>query len=563
MKKVLSCLLCAAMLAASAATAVIAADEPVIDRAMLMDDISIPDYQMTGNLGYITNTEDCVKDQNGVSIAFDFNAISATPCTHLVQQQSPDWRHQSALTFTFSNYNGYQAIIYDVTRQEFQIANVGFPRGGINPNMAHVVALKKYEMKPGEWHRLFYSIQGNEVFVYVDGEEILYHNYSGGKNGNLSRSFLMFWPSHIRCMIDNMVVGNDEYNDALDTEENKANILFESDFNDATAPVYDHTVKDVPTWEIKKDEFGNEMKDENGDPIYVQDTDENGKPLTNEDGTPKWKQAVNDKGEPLTHDEDYYKVGNEIVKWAYQTHAGFSFQTFGQCIPYIGVDKATYSGMVTESDAPSLSVADTKGTEGQTFTAAITYNAENGAFASAKNLVLAYDKIFSAAEIANVADGAKVEIHDGNLVDITVPANFNGKLADLVLTVPEANEMAQSASYRYGFIAGANTVFADASGAAIDKDTVKLDGAMAYTENYILGDANRDGRVNAKDIAMIMYYIACEKDAKKENVPLDKEHFPKLARFNKKAANYYADSDTINSRDIIELMKYIVSKPIA
>lgn len=86
---------------------------------------------------------------------------------------------------------------------------------------------------------------------------------------------------------------------------------------------------------------------------------------------------------------------------------------------------------------------------------------------------------------------------------------------------------------------------------------------MAYTENYILGDANRDGRVNAKDIAMIMYYMVCEKDAKKDNVPLDKEHFPKLARFNKKAANYYADSDTINSRDIIELMKYIVSKPIA
>lgn len=555
MKKVLSCLLCAAMLAASAATAVIAADEPVIDRAMLLDDISIPDSNSTGGLGYIVNDESVVKDPNGVSVAFDFNAISATPCSHLVSEIDTTWRHQSALTFTFSNYEGYQAVIYDVIRQEFQIANIGFPRSGINPNMGHVVALKKYEMKPGDWHRLFYSLQGTEIKVFVDGEEILSHDFSGGKNGNVTHSFLMFWPSHIRCMIDNMVVGNDLFVDGDTSDENKANILFESDFNDAVAPVYDHTVKDVPTWEIKKDQYGKDMEDENGNPIYVQDTDENGKPLTNEDGTPKWKQAVNDKGEPLTHDEDYYKVGNEVVKGGSQQHAGFSFQTFGQSIPYKGVDKATYSGMIKESDKAVLSVEDTLGTEGQTFTAAINYNSANGAFASAKNLVLAYDPIFDSAKIENVAAGAKVELHDGNLVDITVPANFEGKLADLVLTVPKENEMAQSDSYRYGFMIGANTVFADASGAAIDKNTVAIDGAQANTKNFILGDANGDGSVNAKDVAIIMYYMAHQKDA-------DVATNPKLANFNRKAANVYADTEAINARDISVLMKTILEKPI-
>lgn len=546
MKKVLSALLCAAMLAAPVATVAVVADEPVIDQAMLLDDISVPDSQSTGNLGYITNTEKSVQDPNGVSIAFDFNAISATPCSHLVSDLAPTWRHQSGLTFTFSNYQGYQAIIYDVVRQEFQIANIGWMRSGINPDMAHVVASKKFPMKPGDWHRLFYSIQGTEVFVYVDGEEILYHNFSGGKNGNLSRSFLMFWPSHIRCMIDNMVVGNDEYDDNVTSEENSANIISTADFNDAIAPVYDHTVDGVPTWEIAKDENGKEIKDENDNPVYVQATDENGNPLTNEDGTPKWKQAVDDEGKPITHSENYYKVGDEVVKDAFQLHADFGFQTFGESIPYIGVDKATYSGMVKEAENAVLAVADTEGREGGTFTADITYKAENGAFASAKNLILTYDPIFDSAKIENVAEGAKVEIHDGNLVDITVPAGFSGKLAELVLTVPKANEMAQSGQYRYGFLVGANTEFADASGAAIDKNTVAIDGAMANTRNFILGDANDDGKINAKDITIIMQYMLIKN-------PED----PRFATFNFKAANVYPDAN-LNARDIKRIMMYIL-----
>ncbi len=562
MKKILSCLLCAAMLASSVATTVIAADDPVIDKAMLLDDISIPNSQETGSYGYIVNTNKDVKNPDGVSVAFDFNMISSTPCSHIVQTNSPTWRHQSALVFSFgSTDGGHNAIVYDAVRQEFQIGIAPWPRGGCNPNMSHVLKRKKYEMNPGDWHRIFCSIQGNEVFLYVDGVEILKHDFRGGANGNLTHSFLMFWPTHIRCMLDNLVVGNDEFIDGDDTAENKANILYEADFNDATAPVYDHTVEDVPTWEVAKDVNGNELSDDEGNPIYVQDTDENGNLLVDENGDPVWKQAVDDKGNPVTHSEYYYKVGDEVIKGASQKHAGFSFDNFGEAVPYKGVDKATYSGMVKESADAVISVEDTTGVEGETFTAAINYDPSKGAITSAKNLVLAYDPIFDSAKIDNVADGVSVTLHDGNLVDITIPADFNGgRLADLVLTVPEENEMAQSGQYRYGFIVGANTTFTDAAGAAIADTDKLLDGAMANTKNYILGDANGDGRVNAKDIAIILYYIAQSKD-KNFNEKTFKTDYPKLKTFNKRAANFRADSDLINSRDVIELMQHIVSLP--
>ena len=568
MKKILSILLCAAMLAGAVTLSVGA--KKATDQAMLLDDISIPDDSKTGALGYIVNASAkndygvkafgsdkpyAVDDQNGISVAFDLNVLSYSKCNHLVSEIEKSWRHQSALTFTFSNYNGYQAIIYDISRQEIQIANIGWPRSGINPDMAHVVESKKIALNPGDWHRMFYSIQYTEVYVYIDGVQVLYHDFDGGEKNNLDRSFLMFWPSHCRCMIDNLIVGTDEYDDSVSFEENEGQVLFADDFNDAIAPELDH-VEQVETWEL--------VKDANGNTLYVDVLDEKGNPVYGDDGKIKQTtvyardekgnliQEKDDKGKPVFHDEYYYKVNGEVVneEGATQYHAGFLFEPHNGQIPYKGVDKDTYCGMIKDVENATISFADTQGVEGQTFRADVT---TTGGFTKATGLVFAVDPIFSSATFEDVATGVAINVDNG-LADITLPAGFSGKIATLVLNVPADRTMAQSDKYRYGFIINSGTTFETSDGAV---PHITIDGGFTVTKNFVKGDANGDGKINTRDVILLMKYIIIQNLIKKGYVPTAEDQ-KLLDSMIVKAADCYPDGK-INTRDTQNLMKYMVS----
>lgn len=615
MKKLLSVLLCAVMLVAPM-TIIGHADEPAVDKAMLLDDLYGVDPTRTGDFGYIVNTDAHVKEQE-LYFSFDLNALSATPCTHRLST-NPDYRHQSGLTlFAGTGDRSYSAFVYDVLRQEFQIATAGWPRGsGVDTTWSGVYASAPYEMKPGEWHHVEYIIEAQVYWsIYVDGELILEHEFSGGKNGSTSRQFLMMWPSHCRVMIDNLTYGtfSIDYDFDKSWEENieagEATVYGFSDFNDSKTPIFVET-KEEPTYVTEKEHrvYGDtednrkknrvgetivyedneenrkkeqvglpveyDKKDADGNKIYKQAVDENGNLLFNEDGTPQYEQEVDEEtGELKFHNTYYWNVDGAIVKNYYENHAicmvedhgvddifgdpikteGFNFSTMDEYAPCKGVDKATCSGMLTESDEAAISFADVGDTnhrdgcvnEGQTISAAINYDSTKGEITSAKNLVLALDPLFVFNKFDNIASGVTIAEHDG-LVDLTIPAGFSGKLADIVLDIPAtvpgtsvANEMAQSDNYRYGFMTGASTTGADG---------IVFDAGAAYTKNFTKGDVNDDGRINAKDVALIMIYTA----RKTVDDPVLVKH-----NFSLKAANIYTDSAAVNARDITSLIRYL------
>ena len=590
MKKLLSVLLCAAMLVGGLTFAA-SADDKSIDKAMLIDDISVDDTSLTGGMGYIVNNHGkndygvnawnseksyTVRDNNGISVAFDLNVIAFSQCTHLVSETAPnDFRHLQGLVFTFSNYDGYQAIIYDAVKQEFQIANVGWPTSVVPVDGSHIIEKKAFSMKPGEWHRCFYLVQATEVFVYCDGELIISHDFDGGPKNNLSRSFLMFWESHVRLMMDNLIVGTDEYDDTLgetfeekiaannqpDAEEPIKNVLFADDFNDAIDVVYDHSVT-VPVWEYEKDEHDKDVMytvyEDDGKTPKLDEYDEVVKEkhfLLDEKGNKV--QAVDEKGNPLTEPEYHFIMNGEDTIEPGQEHAGF---TFGvgvhntQNMPCHGVDKATYCGMIKDIDGAVISFSDTAAADGMTVKSEITINQKSAAFTSAKNVVLSLDPIFEFKGFENIASGADIKADDNGRVTITLPAGFSGKLADLVMEVPAGKEMAQSSKYRYGFIVGSD---AEIKNGAEDVDPAKItvDGGFTSTMNFLKGDANGDGKVNAKDVTLIMKYNVVIADTK--NKEPNEQQQKVISSLKVKASDIYADNK-INARDVNLLMKYLV-----
>ena len=592
MKKLLSVILFAAMLVS--AFAVFAHAEEPVDKAMLLDDINVQNTALTGAMGYIVNDEDendfgvtawgsdepyGAFDKNGISVAFDLNVLAYSKCSHLVSDMYPnDLRHVSGLILTLSKER--QSVIYDIERQEFQIATcASWPVSiiPVTPDMRKNVIIEsvKYPMNPGDWHRCFVNVQGTEVFVYCDGKLILSHDFSGGANGNLTRDFIMFWESHCRVMLDNMIVGTDEYDDTLGEtfeekiaannkpEEDIKNVLFADDFNDAVRPVWDHTEQE-PTWAIALDEKGKEIEDI----VYEEDgitpkLDKHGNVVkekriaTDEAGNPI--QEVDDKKNPVFHDVHYYNVNGEITTDCSQKHAGFVFDkgvtsNGNPNVPCYGVDKAAYSGMLKDVEGAAISFADTGAVEGQTVNAEITIDAAAG-FTEAKNLTLTYDEIFTFKGFENVASGATVTEADGK-VNITIPAGFSGKLADLVLEVPKEKEMAQSCQYRYGFLIGSDTEFKNGSD-AVDKDTVTIDGGMCKTVNFVKGDANGDGKVNSKDVIRIMQYIVYYGDYKKGKT-LTAAQMKIIDNTNLKAADVFPNG-SLNSRDVKVLLRFIAT----
>lgn len=602
MKKVLALILCAAMLVGG--MTFVASAEEVVDRAMLIDDISVEDTSTTGAMGYIVNNERendygvkawmsedpySVFDQNGVAVAFDLNVIAYSECSHLVSDIDPTgFKHLSGIALTVSNER--QALVYDIEEQEFQIATLAhWPVSIIPKDRSHILApledngsgvkeivekAVKFPMNPGEWHRVFLLVQGTEMFVYCDGELLLSHDFSGGAMGNLTRDFLMFWESHCRVMIDNIIVGTDEYDDNLgetfeekiaannDPENEVKNVLFADDMNDAIVPVWDHT-EQVPVYETVKDARGQTVKD----PVFEEDgiTPKIGKDgkqemqdriLLDDQGKPV--QSVDDKGNPEFKNVEYFNKNGEVSPGSGQMHAGFVFGGGVQTdstknVPCYGVDKDKYCGMIKDYDNAVISFADTGAVEGQTVNAAITVS--NGVFTTATGLTLSIDPIFTFKGFENVAEGAEITEADGK-VNVTLPAGFSGKLCDMVLEIPAENEMAQSCRYRYGFIAGADAEFKNGSD-SVDAATVTIDGGFTNTVNFIKGDCNNDGKVNAKDVTSMMKYILILADVKKGK-KLSETSQKLYDTFSLKAGDVFPNG-AINARDVQVLMVYLVT----
>ena len=488
MKRTLSLILCAVMLLGMASFATYA--EPT-DKAILFDDLRWSDV---GSRGYAANAEPYTKTDEGVTLAFDFNAIQGVKCTH--QFDKPGFAHLSAATVLIGSDGLQTCFVYDFDNKGFGLYGIPWPNSGANFDDGNGVkfAFAPFECKPGEWHRVVLNIWDVDVTVFVDGEIILEYSFLGGDAGNLAHDYLLWWPQHCRFAIDNIVISSpdpDEY-DYLSTDysnlDGAAGVFDWSDCNDTASYTY-----------LGKEEY-----------TY---TDKEGKEAkaTRELYTVTDKQKVNkETGELMTYEDGtpmYEEVGNmDVAKITFSDNKR----------SYTSVDRNGFINLTADAENAVLTFADVTGKRSKDITVEVT--AADGADGT---YTVSCHPYVSFKEVTNVASGATVKV-DGDKV--TISGAKAGKLCDFIFTTSE--DVQQDDSYAVGLLSA---------------DKVVKAGRITIV-NFKYGDCNDDGAVNAKDVSSML----------KAKANWDTSKFP----WNAEAADVYSDGN-FNARDIQHLIRHL------
>jgi len=451
MKRFLTGLLSAVMIVGSMAVSSSASET---DKCVYFDDLCLPSV---GTVGYAANSEGYVKDIEGVTLAFDFNAIEGVKCSHQFDQDG--YSHLSAMQILFSSAQGQEAFVYDFNKKGFGIYGVGWPTYGVNfeSGANRIYAFTPFECKPGEWHRVVLNIWDIDVFVYVDGELILEYSFDGGDSGSITHPYLIFWSQHCRFAIDNILCAAPDpsvYDPANEDYTSEAVHSF-SDCNDMYSYEYLGTTEEYPA----KDGDGN-LVTKTRDAFRrttEQATDEEGNLKFEDDGiTPVYKYYGNMKG------------------------AGFNFDNKRS---YSAVDRNGFVNLTTAAEGAAITFADTQGKRSSDIKVEVTATADaNGEYTVACHPYLTFKGV------ENVANGAKVDV-SGN--KITISGASAGKLCDFVFTTNA--DVQQDDLYAYGLLS--------ASGKVVDAGKVTV-------VNFKYGDVNEDGKINGKDVASMLKHKA-------------------------------------------------------
>lgn len=472
MKKILSMLLCAAMLVGCFVMTSTAADTEV-NKAVLFDDLAIipsddPEAPVmsTGAAYYSYNGEEYVHSYVGYVMLFDFMPLKGVPCEH-GGFSDPAYKHMCQFMFTPGDGDGYKIFAYNFERQSLLIGRqYGWMASGYcddpeSDKCSYFVDVEKeIPLEYGEWHRLAFLIDDVYLEMYLDGELILEADYTTvGHNNSLMMS------QHCRYLMDNVVFANHNYDiqkDDLEAEIAAGNVYNHCDFDDLTT-----------------------------DDLFVE--------------VPEGEKRDNSK----TGDID------------------FSTST---CYSIVDVD--SYAGTLRDSDdANALSLSDVTGKAGKTFEADLTYN--GGAF-EAKKLSLLNDSLMTFDSVTDVADGCTVTVSNG-LVDISVTDAFKGgKVATFNFTMAEVGPF-QGDEYRYGLkVTDASTapenLVLDAGGVTIinfilgdvnedgKKNIKDIMNMLKYTAdwtveqigtfNFEAADLYADGKINVRDIQHYVRWLA-------------------------------------------------------
>ena len=209
MKKILSMLICAAMLVGTFAVTSFAVDN-TIDKALLFDDLTIGSDK-TGSSGYAVNTQEYTHSDAGFTMIFDFLPLSGVSCTHSFDQ--PTYKHLSHFTFYTGDADGNKIMGYNFETQSYVIAQqFGWPSSGADTTEGSdkqsyfVGDSVEMPIVNGEWHRIAFRIEDVYLEVYIDGELTLEMEYK-----QVSHSYAMFWSQHCRYLMDNLVIANNNY----------------------------------------------------------------------------------------------------------------------------------------------------------------------------------------------------------------------------------------------------------------------------------------------------------------------------------------------------------------
>lgn len=456
MKKILSLMICIAVLAGSFCFTTSAAEK---DMALYYDDGLArptlaadatedqkedfdPAADMTGISGQIFNNEEWAAADGGYTMAFDFNFMDYTVCNHVFDKA--DKAHPSHFSLhTGTSADGFGTVFaYNAIDGRFEIAkdSQGYQHGTVKvegPDQTYFV-VDSYDMRlqPGEWHRVVFRIEDIYLDIYVDGVHIIETT-----TPQVGHDWVMLNPQHCRFMMDNLVFGTIFYD--IEADYNDENYL---ETAIAEGLVYEHCDFDNLEHATSVDE---------------------------------------ETGEIIVHDH-YDMCGLNNVG------------TFSEKDPIKLVDRNSHASLLVESaEASALSFTDVaESGVGKTFTSDLVYK---GADAVDAQLALLTDWCIDFKEVTDVADGCTVTVSGGKAT-IKIPAGFTGeKVATFSFELPmDESELklypTQHGTYRFGLY--------DETGAVL------TDGGSVFIVNFVLGDVNDDRSIDNKDVALMLRYTA-------------------------------------------------------
>lgn len=263
MKRFISCILTAAMLVGMLAVGSVAVDTK--DAALKFDDTRIKNGG--GNKGYASYSIDSeeypdapnIFDGNGFTLEMNFTLGHEANCVHPVD---PDLFHTSKFAITLGSSEGtHKYFGYSATRGTFFFATSGNSpfSGESTDGLEYLAESEAGLVLPGVEYKVTYEVVGTEAYeadeayvnIYLDGTKIL--NFDLYRDMDyptyMPYDYLLFFPTHINCYIDDLAVyDNGVYDPA--TGEGADKYLTFTDFSDA---------------EVK----------------YVTDTDDDGNEVTN------------------------------------------------------------------------------------------------------------------------------------------------------------------------------------------------------------------------------------------------------------------------------------------
>lgn len=448
MKRIISCILTAAMLVGMLAIGGVAAGTE--DIALKFDDTRIKNGG--GNMGYAAYSIDTEKypdapdilDGGGFTVSMKFTLGHEAHCVHPVD---PNLFHSSKFAFTLGDSEGtHKYFGYSATRGTFFFAvgeNSPFSGEGTD-GLEYLAESEAGLVKPGVEYDVAYELVGTEGYsageayinIYLDGEKVLSFDIYADLDypTYFPYSYLLFFPTHINCYVDDLAVYDDGvYNPA--TGEGIDKYVTFTDFSDA---------------EVK----------------FVTDTDDDGaETTTRELSIPNWGVWA-----------DCYDLVNKADE-AY-------------CQPQITPAEGQMN-IVFENDVDSVT--------GRDFTAKLT--AVNNSGISNLELQLMNDPDITVVSV-EAADGLTATLGEADAKGVRKltlsGSNYTGEeLA--TITYHMSDNAVQGFIYGYG---------AKTDDAKLTELGIVVTNGLTEVYNYTVGDPNGDGKYNIADVITIMKLTA-------------------------------------------------------
>lgn len=257
MKKILSCVLAAAMLVGMLAVGAVAEETNTV---LKFNDIPMSDGG--GNVGMANYMGAGIDPANGYTVVMDFTYGRSGPCYH---PTDATMAHTSKFAFNLGLSEGtHKYVGYSADKDAFFLATcVNSPIYGETVDGMEYLALSETGLiQPGISYKVAYEFfYDTGINIYVDGTKVLsYDLYDLDYPTYFAHSGLMMYPTHITCTVDNLALyANGTYN--AETSESTADPVHLSTFEDAKMVTIEEKDEDgnvtgtvnavsVPGWQI-------------------------------------------------------------------------------------------------------------------------------------------------------------------------------------------------------------------------------------------------------------------------------------------------------------------------